>query len=103
MSRKKTHVPDNPVNIEDFTEEVVVEEQQTPEIPKEKPKRVDNNAYFLLESKYGDKTITMPVRGYQLKSWLNFVKSLNVEHAYREVTEPEYLEHHWTHPKWNIK
>jgi hypothetical protein len=27
MSRKKTHVPDHLVNIEDFTEEVVVEEK----------------------------------------------------------------------------
>jgi hypothetical protein len=102
MSRKKTPVPDKPVNIEDFTEDVVLE-QQTPEIPKEKPKKVDNNAYFLLESKYGEKTIYMTSRGYRLKSWLDFLKSLNVEHVYREVTESEYLEHHWTHPKWNIK
>lgn len=103
MTRKKKSTNPESVSIEDFTEPAVVEIQQTPDVPKEKPKKVDNNAYFLLESKYGDKTVTMPVRGYQLKSWLDFVKSLNVEHTYREVTEPEYFEHHWTHPKWNIK
>ena len=103
MSRTKKLANPESVTIDDFAEPDVVEIQQTPDVPKEKPKKVDNNAYFLLESKYGEKTIYMTSRGYRLKSWLDFLKSLNVEHVYREVTESEYLEHHWTHPKWNIK
>ena len=53
--------------------------------------RVEYDGYYLVDvvSRMGHKS-TIATRGYKLKSWLNFEKSLNSAVTYRAVSEKEY-------------
>ena len=56
--------------------------------------RVEYDGYYLVDvvSRMGHKS-TIATRGYKLKSWLNFEKSLNSVATYRAVSEKEYRKH----------
>lgn len=40
--------------------------------------------------------VTIPARGFNLKSWVNFEKSLGSAVEFRQVTEAEWMKTHWT-------
>jgi hypothetical protein len=87
----------------DITDEVmdeVIKDVQETEVSKKPVKvKIDYDGYYLVDTIDcdGNKT-SIPARGYNLKSWLNFEKSLkmNVSVEYRQVIESEYLKYHWT-------
>lgn len=58
---------------------------------------VEYDGYYLIDvvSRSGHKS-TVESRGYNLKSWLNFEKSLGSDTKYREVTKEEYMKYHWS-------
>ena len=58
---------------------------------------VEYDGYYFVDvvAKSGHK-MTIPARGYNLKSWLNFEKSLGSICEYRLVTEKEWMKTHWT-------
>jgi hypothetical protein len=99
------------LNIEDFMEEVVApvspvtnipkklpkKEKEAPPTPKKEQVKVKQDGYFIIEvQKNGDKKITIPSRGYKLKSWLDFERSLGYEPSYREVNADEFAKYHWS-------
>lgn len=59
--------------------------------------KIDYDGYYFVDvvTKDGHK-MTIPARGYNLRSWLNFEKSLGCTTEYREVTEKEWMKTHWT-------
>lgn len=59
--------------------------------------KIEYDGYYLISatSKNGHKS-TIPARGYNLKSWLNFEKSLGSEAVHKQVTEKEYMKYHWS-------
>jgi hypothetical protein len=61
--------------------------------------KVEYDGYYLVESVTNDgrKTV-VPARGYNLKSWFNFEKSLsmNISVEYHQVLESEYMKYHWS-------
>ena len=87
----------------DITDEVeveVIKDVQETEVSKKPVKvKIDYDGYYLVDTidRDGNKT-SIPARGYNLKSWLNFEKSLtmNVSVDYRQVVESEYMKYHWT-------
>jgi hypothetical protein len=63
-------------------------------IPKE---RVEYDGYYLIDVvARGGFSLTIPSRGYDLKSWLNFEKSLGSTVEYRAVDVQEWTRLHWT-------
>jgi hypothetical protein len=58
---------------------------------------VEYDGYYLIDtvSRSGHRS-TIPVRGYNLRSWLNFEHSLNSTTEYRAVTEKEYMKYFWS-------
>lgn len=40
--------------------------------------------------------LTIPARGYNLRSWINFEKSLGSQVEYRAVSEKAWMKTHWT-------
>jgi hypothetical protein len=40
--------------------------------------------------------LTIPARGYNLRSWINFEQSLGAQVEYRAVTEKIWMKTHWT-------
>lgn len=40
--------------------------------------------------------LTIPARGYNLRSWLNFELSLGAQAEYRAVSEKVWMKKHWT-------
>jgi hypothetical protein len=64
------------------------------EVAKEK---VEYDGYYFIDvvAKGGYK-MCVPARGFNLKSWLNFEKSLGSTCVYRTVTEKEWMATHWT-------
>lgn len=62
---------------------------------------VEYDGYYLIDivSRSGHKS-TVDARGYNLKSWLNFEKSLGSDAKFRQVTEEEYMKYHWSGTKY---
>jgi hypothetical protein len=61
------------------------------------PPKVDYDGYYLIDVVARDGfRLTIPARGYSLKSWLNFEKSLGSAVEYRAVSEQEWTRLHWT-------
>lgn len=58
---------------------------------------VEYDGYYLIDvvARNGFR-LTIPSRGYNLKSWLNFEKSLGSTVEYRAVDEQEWTRLHWT-------
>jgi hypothetical protein len=58
---------------------------------------VEYDGYYLIDtvSRSGHRS-TIPARGYNLRSWLNFEHSLNSTTEYRAVTEKEYMKYFWS-------
>jgi hypothetical protein len=58
---------------------------------------VEYDGYYFVDAvaKSGHK-ITIPARGYNLRSWVNFEKSLGSTVEYRAVSEKEWMTTHWT-------
>jgi hypothetical protein len=58
---------------------------------------VEYDGYYLIDvvARNGFR-LTIPSRGYNLKSWLNFEKSLGSAVEYRAVSEQEWTRLHWT-------
>lgn len=58
--------------------------------------KIEYDGYYLIDvvTKSGHKSI-ISTRGYKLKSWINFEKSLGSEYSYRKVTEKEYMKYDW--------
>lgn len=58
---------------------------------------VEYDGYYFIDAvaKIGHK-MTIPARGYNLRSWLNFEKSLGSAVEFRQVTEEEWMKTHWT-------
>jgi hypothetical protein len=58
---------------------------------------VEYDGYYLIDVVARDGfRLTIPSRGYELKSWLNFEKSLGSAVEYRAVSEQEWTRLHWT-------
>ena len=59
--------------------------------------KVEYDGYYLIDvvARNGF-CLTIPARGYNLKSWLNFEKSLGSAVEYRVVDEQEWTRLHWT-------
>jgi hypothetical protein len=59
--------------------------------------KVEYDGYYLIDVvARGGFCLTIPSRGYSLKSWLNFEKSLGSAVEYRAVSEQEWTRLHWT-------
>jgi hypothetical protein len=58
---------------------------------------VEYDGYYFVDvvAKNGHK-LTIPARGYNLRSWVNFEKSLGSTVEYRAVSEKEWMKTHWT-------
>lgn len=58
---------------------------------------VEYDGYYFVDAvaKSGHK-MTIPARGYNLKSWINFEKSLGSAVEYRAVDEKTWMKTHWT-------
>jgi hypothetical protein len=58
---------------------------------------VEYDGYYFVDAvaKDGYK-MTIPARGYNLRSWINFEKSLGCTVEYRVVTEKVWMKTHWT-------
>jgi hypothetical protein len=58
---------------------------------------VEYDGYYFVDvvAKNGHK-LTIPARGYNLRSWVNFEKSLGSTAEYRAVSEKEWMKTHWT-------
>ena len=94
----------------DTTDEVIDEviEQVSEEIvlPKKPEKvKIEYDGFYLVDTvdRDGHKT-SIPARGYNLKSWLNFEKSLsmNISVEYHQVIESVYMEYHWSSSSFDI-
>jgi hypothetical protein len=59
--------------------------------------KIDYDGYYFIDAvaKDGYK-MTIPARGYNLKSWINFEKSLGSTAEYRAVDEKTWMKTHWT-------
>lgn len=59
--------------------------------------KIDYDGYYFIDAvaKDGYK-MTIPARGYNLLSWLNFEKSLGCTTEYRAVSEKVWIKTHWT-------
>lgn len=59
--------------------------------------KVDYDGYYLIDvvARNGF-CLTIPSRGYNLRSWLNFERSLGSTVEYRAVSEQEWMKLHWT-------
>lgn len=57
--------------------------------------------YFLDAVAKNGHRLTIPARGYNLKSWINFEKSLGSQVEFRQVTEAEWMKTHWTQTPWS--
>ena len=58
---------------------------------------VEYDGYYFVDAvaKDGYK-MTIPARGYNLRSWINFEKSLGCTVEYRVVSEKVWMKTHWT-------
>jgi hypothetical protein len=58
---------------------------------------VEYDGYYFVDAvaKSGHK-MTIPARGYNLRSWINFEKSLGSTVEYRAVDEKTWMKTHWT-------
>jgi hypothetical protein len=58
---------------------------------------VEYDGYYFVDvvAKNGHK-LTIPARGYNLRSWINFEKSLGSTVEYRAVDEKTWMKTHWT-------
>jgi cell division septation protein DedD len=58
---------------------------------------VEYDGYYFVDAvaKSGHK-VTIPARGYNLRYWINFEKSLGSTVEYRAVSEKEWMTTHWT-------
>lgn len=59
--------------------------------------KIEYDGYYLIDvvARNGF-CLTIPARGYNLKSWLNFEKSLGSTVEYRAVSDQEWMKLHWT-------
>ena len=58
---------------------------------------VEYDGYYLIDVVgRGGFCLTIPARGYDLKSWLNFERGLGSIVEYRAVSEQEWMKLHWT-------
>jgi hypothetical protein len=59
--------------------------------------KIDYDGYYFVDAvaKSGHK-MTIPARGYNLRSWINFEKSLGSTVEYRAVSEKVWMTTHWT-------
>lgn len=62
---------------------------------------IEYDGYYFVDAvaKNGHR-ITIPARGYNLKSWINFEKSLGSTVEWRQVIEAEWMKTHWTQTPW---
>jgi hypothetical protein len=70
---------------------------KVPDQPAAEKAPVEYDGYYFIDvvSKNGLK-LTIPARGYELKSWLAFEKALGSAVEYRAVAEKEWMKTHWT-------
>lgn len=47
--------------------------------------------------------LTIPARGYNLRSWLNFEQKMGAQVEYRAVTERVWMKTHWTQTPYEEK
>jgi hypothetical protein len=69
------------------------------EVKKPVKEKIEYDGCYRIDSTTRDgKTVHIYCRGYKLKSWLNFEKSMDsiISTEYHQVTETEYMDHHWT-------
>lgn len=65
--------------------------------------KVEYDGYYLIDVKTTNgHEFVIPARGYNLKSWLAFEKSLIsvLSAQHRIVSEAEFMVYHWTKTKW---
>jgi hypothetical protein len=72
---------------------------QMSETKKKEQEKVEFDGFYLIEAEaHNGFKATIPARGFNLKSWMNFEKSLsmNISVKYRKVVETEYMKYHWS-------
>ena len=47
--------------------------------------------------------LTIPARGYNLRSWINFEQNLGAQVEYRAVSEKIWMKTHWTQTPYEEK
>ena len=58
---------------------------------------IEYDGYYFVDAVTRDGfRLTIPARGYNLKSWLNFEQSLGATVSYRAVSEKTWMKTHWT-------
>lgn len=58
---------------------------------------VEYDGYYFVDAVTRDGfQLTIPARGYNLRSWLNFEQSLGAKVSYRAVSEKVWMKTHWT-------
>ena len=71
----------------------------TDEIKKPTKIKIEYDGYYRVDTISRDGNIAhIYCRGHKLKSWIQFEKSLSstMSSDYQQVTETEYMEHHWS-------
>jgi hypothetical protein len=69
------------------------------EVKKPVKEKIEYDGCYRIDSTTRDgKIVHIYCRGYKLRSWLNFEKSMDsiVLTEHHKVTEKEYMDHHWT-------
>ena len=73
------------------------------EVKKPVKQKVEYDGYYRIDSTTRDGNVLhIYCRGHKLKSWLNFENSMSsvILSEYHQVTEMEYMNHHWTAFPW---
>lgn len=73
------------------------------EVKKPVKQKVEYDGYYRIDSTTRDGNVLhIYCRGHKLKSWLNFENSMIsvILSEYHQVTEMEYMDHHWTAFPW---
>lgn len=65
---------------------------------------IEYDGYYFVDAVTRDGfQLTIPARGYNLRSWLNFEQSLGAKVSYRAVSEKIWMKTHWTQTPYEEK
>ena len=65
---------------------------------------VEYDGYYFIDVVTRDGfQLTIPARGYNLRSWLNFEQKMGAKVEYRAVTERIWMKTHWTQTPYEEK
>ena len=65
---------------------------------------VEYDGYYFVDAVTRDGfRLTIPARGYNLRSWINFEQNLGAQVEYRAVSEKIWMKTHWTQTPYEEK